>query len=81
MWITITPEAKRARKLSGMKYHGGKTRQFWLDLVGIDPASVRGVRIETGKHGEERCYWTADAEALCQYDATRHNYTLLGVAN
>ena len=63
MWITITAEAKRARKLSGMKYHGGESRQFWLDLVGIDPASVRGVRIETGRHGDERCYWTADAWA------------------
>lgn len=59
MWITITAEAKRARKLSGMKYHGGEPRQFWLDLVGIDPASVRGVRIETGRHGDERCI-TAD---------------------
>jgi len=81
MWITITSEAKRARKLSGMKCHGGETRQFWVDLVGIDPASVRGVRIETGKHGEERCYWTADAEAGCQYDATRQNLALLGIAS
>lgn len=81
MWITITPEAKHARKLSGMKYHGGETRQYWLDLVGIDPASVRGVRIESGKHGKERCYWTADAEAVCQYDATRQNLALLGIAS
>jgi len=31
MWHTIDESAKRARKLSGMKYHGGHDRQHWID--------------------------------------------------
>ncbi len=80
MWHTVDESAKRARKLSGMKYHGGRDRQHWIDVTGIDPASVPGIQITRTRYGAEMCYWTPQAEEACMYEGSRNNYALLGIA-
>ena len=52
-------ENNALRKLAGMAYHGGKTAQHWIDLVGIDPREV--AQIDVSKSG--LCYWTPRAES------------------
>lgn len=45
-------------KLAGMAYHGGKSREHWRQLVGVDPADF--AEIEVSKSG--LCFWTRRAE-------------------
>lgn len=80
MWHTIDESARKLRKLSGMKYHGGHDRQHWIDVTGIDPATVVGIKIIRTRYGVEMCYWTPQAEKACMYDETQNNYALLGIA-
>lgn len=54
---------ERLSKLSGMKWHGGKTADHWRALVGVDPRDFPRL-VEIDQRG--RCYWTAEAESLCR---------------
>ena len=66
-------------KLAGMVYHQGHSRQHWIDLVGIDPLRVEGIRVD----GLGRCFWTAAAESAFNSRAgiVRGNWLALGVAS
>ena len=55
--MRTTNYTKNLGKLAGMKYHGGKTIQHWVNLVKIDPSNVEGIEVKDGK-----CYWTKEAE-------------------
>jgi len=67
----LTPELL---KLSGMAMHGGQSCEHWMDLVGVDPRTVQGVRVTNGL-----CYWTPAAERACNahWRCIRHDQAML----
>lgn len=64
-------------KLAGMAYHGGKSVEHWIKLVGVNPREFPGfIQVRNGL-----CYWLPKAEAAYRRHIAnvRANWRTLGV--
>lgn len=81
MWITQTEKQKALSVFCGMKYHGGKTIEYWKEITGKDPAAIPEIRIYKSRHNEKLCFWTKEAERIYSAGslAVQNNFALLGI--